>query len=59
MRSAIEDASFFVEESGYWRNRFVEDEMLRQGYTTKEQTLTTYSIWLQSYVEQYVSAVLR
>jgi len=56
-REAIESAGFFIEQSGYWRNRFLEGEALRMGYREGETVLTTLSIWMKYLVEQYVVAV--
>jgi hypothetical protein len=58
-REVIETAGFFVEQSGYWRNRFLEGEALRTGYREGEMVLMTLSIWMKYLVEQYVVAVTK
>jgi SAM-dependent methyltransferase len=55
-RRVIEEAGFFVEESGYWRNRYIEDEMLRVSLRERSIVHGTYAIWMKALVEQYVVA---
>ncbi len=53
----MESAGFFIEESGYWRNRFIEDEMLRVSQREQNVVLGTYAVWMKGWVEQYVTGV--
>jgi hypothetical protein len=57
-RQALEARAFFVEESGYWRNPYLEDALIRRGYDEKNEYLTTVGVWMKTYFCQYAVGVL-
>lgn len=46
-------AGFFVEESGYIRNRYIEDDMLRIARRDANEVYATLAVWMKYYVSQY------
>jgi SAM-dependent methyltransferase len=57
-RQTLEDHGFFVEESGYWRNPYLEDALIRRGYAEKNEYLATVGVWMKTYFCQYAVGVL-
>jgi SAM-dependent methyltransferase len=57
-RAAIEAQGLFLEESGYWRNPFLEDALLQRGASDRDQYLATVGVWMKTYFCQYLVAVL-
>jgi SAM-dependent methyltransferase len=50
-------AGFFIEESGYIRNRFVEDQLLPLALAEGNPIYATFAVWMKYYVPQYLIAV--
>ena len=54
---ALEQAGYFSEERGYWRNPFIEDELILEGLRNADPFLTTMGIWMRTMFSQYVVGV--
>lgn len=57
-RQAIEAHGLFIEESGFWRNPFIEDVLLQRGAADNHQYLSTVGVWMKTYFCQYAIAVM-
>ena len=56
MLRVLRQNGFFVEESGYWRNPMLENELLAHGRRDKDQYLATIGTWMKTYFCQYAVA---
>lgn len=53
----LREKGFFVEESGYWRNPMLENELLAFGRRDNDNYLATVGTWMKTYFCQYAVAV--
>lgn len=58
IRSGLEAHGLFIEESGFWRNPYLEDSLLQRGAADGDQYLATVGVWMKTYFCQYAVAVL-
>ncbi len=57
LRRSFEQAGLFVDESGYWRNPFLEPILLDLSRTTHDEFHATAAVWMTTRFAQYVIGV--
>lgn len=57
LRRSFEKAGLFVDESGYWRNPFLEPILLDMARTTRDEFHATAAVWMTTRFAQYVIGV--
>lgn len=53
LREAMRSNGLFVEESGYWRNPYLEPELLRRARGTEDTFRATAAVWMATRFAQY------
>ncbi len=56
LRSVAEEQGFFVEESGYWRNRLLEPVLLERSRQTGDAFYAHAHFWMKTRFAQYIIA---